>query len=112
MVNKCIHCKKEIGPLQLVCEDCSKRLQEAVDKSVDTIAGSPVKEEVNHPTRYGGDTTYECIKVLKNWLSPDEYKGFLRGNAIKYICRLGKKDECKQEINKAIWYLQKLSEEF
>ena len=23
------------------------------------------KEEVNHPGRYGGDTVYECIKVLK-----------------------------------------------
>ena len=23
------------------------------------------KEFVNHPQHYGGDTTYECIKVLK-----------------------------------------------
>lgn len=26
-----------------------------------------MKEEVNHPERYGGDTTYECIKVLEAW---------------------------------------------
>lgn len=68
------------------------------------------KEEVNHPSRYGGDTTYECIKVLKAWMKPDEYKGFLRGNVIKYICRVGKKDETVQELKKAKWYLEKLIE--
>ena len=35
MKNKCIHCKKEIGPIQLICDDCSRKLQESVDKSVD-----------------------------------------------------------------------------
>ena len=27
-----------------------------------------MKEEINHSERYGGDTLYECIKVLKAWL--------------------------------------------
>lgn len=26
----------------------------------------PPKEQVNHPSHYGGDSTYECIKVLKS----------------------------------------------
>ena len=69
-----------------------------------------MKEEINHPERYGGDTPYECIKVLKAWLPKDEYRGFLRGNAIKYICRLGKKDESVQELKKARWYIDKLIE--
>lgn len=69
------------------------------------------KEEVNHPERYGGDTTYECIKVLKAWLSLEQYKGFLRGNTIKYLCRVGKKDETVQELKKAKWYLERLIEE-
>ena len=67
-------------------------------------------EEVNHPERYGGDTTYECIKVLESWLSPEEYKGFLKGNTIKYLCRAGKKDEIIQELKKADWYINKLIE--
>ena len=70
-----------------------------------------MKEEINHPERYGGDTPYECIKVLKAWLSKEEYEGFLRGNAIKYICRLGKKDQKAQELKKAKWYIEKLIEE-
>lgn len=68
------------------------------------------KEEVNHPERYGGDTVYECIKVLDAWLPAEQYKGFLRGNALKYLCRVGKKDETVQELKKAQWYLNKLIE--
>ena len=30
---------------------------------------------------------------------------FNRGNAIKYLWRLGQKDESNQELRKAIWYL-------
>ncbi len=69
------------------------------------------KELVNHPLHYGGDTPYETIKVLKNWLSPEQYKGFLLGNTIKYLSRLGKKDNSVQELNKSKWYLEKLIEE-
>ena len=68
-------------------------------------------ENINHPARYGGDTPFECVKVLKAWLSPEEYRGFLRGNAIKYLCRLGKKDRTTQELKKAKWYIEKLTEE-
>lgn len=71
---------------------------------------SEKKELVNHPKHYGGDTEYECIKVLKAWLSPEEYNGFLKGNAIKYLCRVGKKDGEIQELKKASWYLNKLIE--
>jgi hypothetical protein len=73
---------------------------------------SEKKEMVNHPQHYNGDSPYECIKVLNAWMSEDEYRGFLRGNAIKYICRLGKKDEAVQELKKAAWYIDKLIESF
>lgn len=68
------------------------------------------EEMVNHPRHYGGDTEYECIKVLKAWMGDDEYRGFLRGNAIKYLCRVGKKDESVQELKKVKWYVEKLIE--
>lgn len=44
-----------------------------------------------HPSRYNGNSSHECIDVLKEWMSIDEYRGFCRGNAIKYLCRLGKR---------------------
>jgi len=66
------------------------------------------KEMVNHPQHYGGDTVYETIKVLKAWMSPEELNGFLKGNAIKYLSRLGKKDSSLQDAKKAAWYANRL----
>lgn len=68
------------------------------------------KKVVNHPKRYGGDTPYECIKVMKEWSTPEEYDGFLRLTIIKYLNRLGKKDDSVQELEKAEFYLKKLIE--
>lgn len=49
-------------------------------------------EMVDHPDHYGGkDNPYEVIKVLKAWLSREQYIGFLLGNSLKYNGRLGKK---------------------
>ena len=59
-----------------------------------------------HPPHYGGEENpYECIKVLEAWLSPDEFKGFLRGNIIKYICRCESKDNKIEDLQKADCYL-------
>ena len=66
------------------------------------------EETINHPQHYGGDTTYECRKVLKAWLTPEEYKGWLKGDAIKYICRLGKKGPPAEDAAKARFYINDL----
>ena len=79
--------------------------EENMDKEKD-------KKVINHPQRYGGDTTYECIKVLDAWMNKEEYQGFLKGNCLKYLCRAGKKDDIVQELNKAKWYLEKLIESY
>ena len=68
-------------------------------------------EKVNHPAHYGGDTTYETIKVLKAWLTPEQYQGFLIGNAMKYQSRYRNKGGV-EDIKKALWYLNKYMEEF
>lgn len=49
-------------------------------------------EAVNPPAHYGGaDDPYEVIKVLRAWLTSDEYAGFLKGNVIKYEARARRK---------------------
>jgi hypothetical protein len=68
-------------------------------------------ERVNHPAHYGGDTVYETIKVLKAWLPREQYLGFLRGNAIKYQSRLGKKGAALEDALKAKWYQDELAKE-
>lgn len=50
----------------------------------------------------------ETIDYIKAKLSAEEYRGYLRGNALKYLSRAGHKDDAAQEISKAIWYLERL----
>ena len=61
-------------------------------------------EAVNNPKHYGGDTTYEAIKVIEAW-----ELNFHLGNVVKYISRAGKKDltKTKEDILKAKWYLDR-----
>ena len=59
-------------------------------------------DTVNHPKHYGGDTTYEVIKVIEAW-----GLGFCLGNAIKYIGRADHKGNRLEDLKKAAWYLER-----
>jgi hypothetical protein len=68
-------------------------------------------DAVHHPAHYGGeDNPYEVIKVLEAWLTPEELRGFCKGNAIKYVARAGKKGDAVEDIAKARWYVNWLVE--
>ena len=49
-------------------------------------------------------------KAMKAWMSEEEFKGFLRGNIIKYVARCWDKNGV-EDLNKAMHYLEKLIEE-
>jgi len=66
-------------------------------------------DPVTAPPHYT-DGGIETIDYLRAKLTPDEFKGFCKGNALKYISRAGKKGEAKQDYEKAKWYLDKLIE--
>ena len=67
------------------------------------------KEMVNHPSHYcQGDM--ECIEGLIGAFGKKEVATFCKINAMKYIWRLGHKDEEAQEIGKIKWYLDKYLE--
>lgn len=60
------------------------------------------QERINHPPHYGGDTTYEAIKVIEAW-----GLGFCLGNAVKYICRADSKGSSVEDLEKARWYIDR-----
>ena len=49
------------------------------------------------------------LSVIESLMSPDQFKGFLRGNVIKYIARCDKKGGA-EDLKKARHYLDKLIE--
>lgn len=64
------------------------------------------QENVNHPEHYQSDCGIECIDAIKAALTPDEFRGYCKGNAIKYAWRERKKGG-NESLQKAVWYLNR-----
>ena len=65
-------------------------------------------EEIDHPDHYGGgENPYEAIEIIRHTLTPEEFRGYIKGNVMKYTIRAGKKvgaSEAK-DLAKAEWCL-------
>ena len=63
----------------------------------------PEHDPVNHPAHY----TSGKIEVID--FIEDQKLSYHLGNAVKYICRAGKKDPAKtaEDLKKAVWYLNR-----
>lgn len=103
----CGHVNTHCGSMEQA-EYCSFRKSTPEERIHPNRVGK-LAEQVNHPAHYGGDTTYETVKVLEAWLTPEEFEGALVFNAIKYLSRWRKKGG-KQDVEKAQWYVNKLLE--
>ena len=59
---------------------------------------------VHHPPHYlqGG---LECIDVIKAMLTAEEFKGYCKGNAVKYIWREDHKGRNIEDLKKAVVYI-------
>lgn len=73
-----------------------------------TPATAPEADEVNHPPHYtqGG---IECIDAIRAALTPEEFRGYCKGNVLKYTWR----ERIKQQdiaMEKAQWYINQLLE--
>ena len=58
-------------------------------------------DPVNRPAHYCVNG-FEVIDIIEAY-----ELNFPLGNAVKYILRAGKKDNYKQDLEKAVWYLQR-----
>lgn len=95
----CLDCK--CGVQNLGCDPKGTKL-ESYGKLPSFIAIPEPKEKIDHPSHYQGNK-YEVIDIIE-----DFKLDFHLGNAIKYILRAGKKDNKLDDLNKAIWYLERV----
>ena len=84
-----------VEEIQALNRRASNTLRRANDKQV---AGTHYK-----------DMGVQVWDVVDSW-PQSERIGYYRGNALKYVMRMGTKDASVQEIKKAIHYLEKLVE--
>lgn len=66
-------------------------------------------DPVNHPNHYT-DGGIECIDAIRASMTTDEFRGMLKGNAMKYLWRYRLKGNPVQDLEKAAWYLNRLIE--
>lgn len=57
-----------------------------------------VKDDVHNPAHYKlNGLNIEVVDVIRAALTDEEFKGWCRGNALKYLMRAGKKDKAKEK---------------
>lgn len=98
--------KQEFDYDELVTQGCYLNSNYAKD-----LSDVPVQEAdmVNHPSHYcfGG---IECIDAIRSCLSDDEFRGYCKGNALKYLWRERHKGG-DESLKKAGWYIKRAAGE-
>lgn len=61
---------------------------------------------VNHPKHYTAGKI-EVIRIMEDQLTAEEYRGYIKGQVIKYITRERHKNGL-EDLKKAAWYLNRL----
>jgi hypothetical protein len=67
------------------------------DKKVDVV---------NHPAHYNSGKI-EVIAIIEDQLTLEEFRGYIKGNVLKYITRERHKNGL-EDLKKARWYLDRL----
>ena len=68
-------------------------------------------DSINNPSHYQGRYGMQSIDALRNFMTPEQLKGFYLGNALKYQLRFQKKNGL-EDLKKARKNLEWLIEEF
>ena len=64
-------------------------------------------DQINHPQHYNM-TAFEAIDIIKASMTSEEFKGYLKGNILKYLIRYKHKGKDLEDLDKGKWYLQRL----
>ncbi|MBQ9658405.1 MAG: DUF3310 domain-containing protein [Clostridia bacterium] len=66
-------------------------------------------DNVNHPQHYTHGSI-ECIDAMEAAYDKETVMNFCKCNAFKYLFRMNWKNNPKEDVQKAIWYLNKYVE--
>jgi hypothetical protein len=83
-----------------------------IEDEPDGVAFNPIGEShdiINNPSHYNREGI-EIIKVLKAFMTDEEFKGYLKGTQLAYILRSPWKKQEKDDILKSCVYSKWLKE--
>lgn len=67
------------------------------------------EDVVNNPEHYNTGSI-ECIDAIEESMSSVAFKGYLKGNAMKYLWRYDYKGKQVEDLQKCQWYLGRLTQ--
>lgn len=82
---------------------------DAITMNASSLTGAiktPAEDKVNHPAHYTQGAV-ECIDALEASMTPEEFRGYLKGCQMKYVWRYRMKGGV-EDLKKARWYLDRL----
>lgn len=111
----CAECKYfDIDSFIEPCNHCSHNMgreDNFVKKDRETTKEKVHEIVKNTPIGTADDATHyqlsamQPLQIMQTLMSPDEFRGFLLGNAIKYLARKDYKGQYDSDVNKARQYL-------
>ena len=83
----------------------------SIDKDMEAyhaIVDEELEDVVNKPKHYNTGNI-ECIEAIEESMSSVAFKGYLKGNCMKYLWRYDYKGKQQEDLQKAMWYLALLT---
>ena len=79
------------------------------DESLEEIIARQDEEDMVGAPKHYNTGNIECIDAIEESMSSVAFKGYLKGNCMKYLWRYDYKGKQVEDLQKAGWYLNKLT---
>jgi hypothetical protein len=78
--------------------------------NVSPVEWDSLRKTVEQPDHYNKGAI-EAIEAIKASMPEHEFKGYLKGNALKYLWRYDYKGKPVEDLRKCRWYIDRLIQE-
>ena len=80
------------------------------DESLEEIIARQDEEDMVGAPKHYNTGNIECIDAIEESMSSVAFKGYLKGNCMKYLWRYDYKGKQVEDLEKAGWYLNRLTD--
>ena len=95
------------APKRAIDETLMKVYLDMAEAEMNPFDDDEEQDVVNNPDHYYTGNI-ECIDAIEESMSSVAFKGYLKGNCMKYLWRYDYKGKQVEDLQKAQWYLAKL----
>ena len=90
---------RHYAPVKSVLAGSAEAREEVIDGDADSL---------NNPPHYQLRNGVQSMDLIESTMTSEQFEGFLRGNALKYLIRYNRKGTPKADLRKALDYVTRL----